>query len=155
MVRPAALLASLALLALTGCTKAADAPVAPASGAPAFSDAATSAEIHAALLTPGSDALFAAESEPPKTDEGWIALEAAAGKVVDGARLLQTGARPAGRADWIRIAKAVQDGAQKSAEAAHAGNADALAAADGDFIAHCEDCHNAFRDAGGGMMTRP
>jgi hypothetical protein len=141
--------------ASTSCTRKAGEPSAPAVPASSFTDASTGAQIHAALLTPGSDTLYAAESKPPTTAEGWTAVEAGAAKVVEGAALMQTGLRPTGRAEWVRIAKAVQDNAEKSAEAARNKNADALAAADGDFTTQCEDCHNAFRDKGGGMMSKP
>ena len=69
--------------------------------------------------------------------------------------MLQAGSRPAGRAEWIRISGAVEEAARRSAAAAQARDMEALAAADGDFTAQCEDCHNAFRDAGGGMMQKP
>ncbi len=68
---------------------------------------------------------------------------------------MQSGSLPAGRPEWVRIAKAVEDNAQKSGEAARARNAEAMAMADGQFTAQCEDCHNAFRDTDGGMMARP
>ena len=114
----------------------------------------TSQMIHSRFLTPGSDILFSAESKPPTTVEGWTEVEAGAKKVIDGVIMLQAGSQSAGRPQWLRIAKAVQDGAQKSAQAARAGNADALAVADGEFTAQCEDCHRFFRDAGGGMMSK-
>ena len=145
----------LAASVLATCTRKSDTHAAPANAPPTFDDAATSAAIHAALLTPGSDVLYAAESLPPATAEGWASVEAGAEKVVEGARLMERGARPAGRSEWVRIAKAIEDNAQKSAAAARARNAEAVAAADGDFTAQCEDCHNAFRDHGGGMMKKP
>lgn len=120
-----------------------------------FSDASTSEEIHSSLLTPGSDTLFAAESEAPGDAKGWAAVQEAATKVVEGAQLLQIGSRPAGSPEWIRIAKAFEDAARRSGDAVRARNLDALAVADGDFTAQCEDCHNIFRDAGHGMMSSP
>ncbi|MBI1360941.1 MAG: hypothetical protein GC155_11745 [Alphaproteobacteria bacterium] len=149
-------LATLATLSLVLAACSAKAPsTATAPPSPGYSDASTSADIHAGLLTPGSDTLYAAESEPPATPEAWAKVEAGAEQLIEGAALMQTGSRPEGRAEWIRISKAVEDAARRSASAAHAHDADALAAADGDFTAQCEDCHNAFRDAGGGMMRKP
>ncbi|MBI1361883.1 MAG: hypothetical protein GC155_16525 [Alphaproteobacteria bacterium] len=148
----------LATLSFAACAPKADTAGAATTKAPAadtFSDASTTAQIHAAWLTPGSDALYAAEASPPTTSEGWASVEAGATKVIDGAALLQTGSRPAGRDDWIRIAKAVEAATKKSLDAARAHDADALALADGDFTAQCEDCHKFFRDAGGGMMANP
>jgi hypothetical protein len=145
----------LTAVLLTDCTPRENAAGREAAKTTDFSDASTSAQIHSALLTPGSDALFAAESNPPTTAEGWAGVEAGAHKVIEGAALLQTGSRPAKRPDWVRIAAEVEKAARKSQDAARARNIDALAAADGDFTAQCEDCHKAFRDAGGGMMSKP
>lgn len=133
-----------------------DAAMPGAGKAVTAADQKTSADIHAALLTPGSDALYAVEADAPATDEGWAAAQAAAAKVIEGAALMQTGHRPAGRPDWIRISKAVEDAARRAQDAVRKKDIDALAAADGDFTAQCEDCHNAFRDAEGhGMMSDP
>ena len=149
----------IAAALVTACTPKVGKPSAgrPQEGATPspHSEALTSPVIHARFLTPGSDVLFSAESMPPTTVEGWTAVEAGAKKVIDGAIMLQAGSQSAGRPQWLRIAKAVEDGAQKSAQAARAGNADALAAADGEFTAQCEDCHRFFRDTGGGMMSKP
>jgi hypothetical protein len=148
--------AALALMLAAACSPKSEAPSASAPpAAPSLTDASTVGEVHRALITPGSDALFAAEATPPTSEEGWRAVEAAAQKVVDGAALLQTGARPRDKAGWMRISKAVEDGARKSLEAARSKNIEALQMADGDFLAQCEDCHKIYRDAGGGMMADP
>ncbi len=129
---------------------------AAASEGATFAKAVTSAEIHEAMLNPGSDSLYAVEADPPATAEGWAAAEAAAAKVIDGAVQLQTSARPTEQPDWIRISKAVEDAARRSAAAVRNKDVEALALANGDFTAQCEDCHNAFRDIDGhGMMSEP
>ena len=115
----------------------------------------SSSDPHADLITPGSDALFNAESAPPDSDEGWRDVGAAAQKVAEGARLLQTGAHVRDTGDWLRLAKAVEEGALKSVSAAKTKDPDALLLADGEFLALCEDCHKIYRDAGGGMMASP
>jgi hypothetical protein len=151
---------AVAVLAASACspgsTGASPESAAAENGGRQFADSATSAEIHAALLDPGSDALYTAESEPPATDEGWAAVERAAAKMIQGAALMQTGSRPAGRAEWIRISKLTEDASRKSAAAVRERDVEKLAEADGEFTAQCEDCHNAFRDkAGGGMASEP
>jgi hypothetical protein len=148
------ILSACVLIMLAACEP--DAAMPGAGKAVTAADQKTSADIHAALLTPGSDALYAVEADAPATDEGWAAAQAAAAKVIEGAALMQTGHRPAGRPDWIRISKAVEDAAKRAQDAVRKKDIDALAAADGDFTAQCEDCHNAFRDAEGhGMMSDP
>jgi len=151
---------AVALMVLAACAPKSTTPntgkEATASEGATFADAATSAEIHEAMLNPGSDSLYAVEADPPMSAEGWAAAEAAAGKVIDGAVELQAGVPPAGQLDWIRISKAVEDAARRAAVAARNKNVEALALANGDFTAQCEDCHNAFRDIdGGGMMSEP
>src|SRR5690242_8305173 len=147
------LLGGLCLLELVSCGPKADTSASPkfASGrdASGFTDSSTSADIHSGLLNPASDALYAAESDTPTTSDGWAAVQRAAAQMIEGATLMQTGSRPAGRAEWIRISKLVEAAARKSAEAVSAKNIELLAAADGAFTAQCEDCHNTFRDAPG------
>jgi hypothetical protein len=118
-------------------------------------DAASVKDIHDRLIRPGSDALFEAEAAPPETDEGWRGLETAAQHVADGAARLQTGKRVRDQGDWLKFAKAVEENAKKSIAAARARDPDALLLADGNFLVHCEDCHNTYRDVGGGMMNDP
>ncbi len=158
MNRRAGVRVVLISLAIAGCAPKTAPTGGPAAGAdlPGLSAASTSADIHTALLNPASNTLYAAESDPPATAEGWAAVEAAAARIIDGARLMQTGLRSQGRADWVRISRLVEEAATRAAEAGRMQDADMLAAADGDFTAQCEDCHNAFRDAaGGGMMSEP
>jgi hypothetical protein len=153
------LVGGFCLLALVSCSPKADTV---AVGKPSadhqaagFTTSSTSADIHSALLNPASDALYAAEADAPTTSEGWAAVQRAAEQMI-GATLMQTGSRPAGRPEWIRISKLVEAAARRSAEAARAKNVELLAAADGDFTAQCEDCHNTFRDAPGrGMTSEP
>ncbi|MFT3725710.1 MAG: hypothetical protein QM773_19280 [Hyphomonadaceae bacterium] len=128
----------------------------PTSTSATPSAAATSAEIHAAFLNPGSDALYAAEANTPIAAGDWARVEAAAVKMAEGAKRMQGGSQSEGRADWVRISKLVETAALRAREAARTKDADMLAAADGDFTAQCEDCHNAFRDKPGqGMMSDP
>jgi len=113
------------------------------------------ADVHAALIIPGSDALFAAESKMPESDEQWAALKAAAQKVIEGARHLQDPSRRRDDMEWARIAKALEDGAGKSLAAVATQDIDTLPLANGEFVAQCEDCHTVYRDAGIGMMNNP
>ena len=112
-------------------------------------------QIHSQMIIPASDALYAAESDAPATDGAWAAIQAAAQKLIDGARLLESAPKAQADPQWLRISKAVEDGGSKSLTAVKAHNVEALQAADGEFTAQCEDCHKFFRDIGGGMMAKP
>jgi hypothetical protein len=150
---------SLAALMLAACAQpteeAGDQPPAPASAgaespaAPAaagLSDASTTRDVHVALIIPGSNALFAAESAPPADDAAWPALQTAAQQVIDGAELLKTGSRPEGRAEWIAHADAVIAATRVTAEALAAKNADDLVFTNGDMMTGCTACHQQFRN---------
>jgi hypothetical protein len=154
-----ALIAAAALLA--ACTPRASTPAATSSGqaeAPnpyGVSAASTVADVHALLIRPGSDRLYAAESDAPASDDGWKSVEAAAQKLADGADLLAVGPRARDQGDWVRLSKAVADNARKSLAAAQKKDVEALADADGTFTGYCEDCHKTYRDSGKGMMSQP
>lgn len=141
---------------LTGCGPAGGTGIDQSTPRPAsFAASATVANVHAALIIPGSDALFAAESNSPEGDAQWASLEAAAQKVIEGARHLQDPSRRRDDMEWARVAKALEDSAGKSLAAAAAQDIDTLPLANGDFVAQCEDCHTVYRDAGIGMMNNP
>lgn len=141
---------------LAGCGAAGETDI--SQSAPAASSlpaSATVSDVHAMLIIPASDTLFAAESNPPDSAAGWASLEAAALEVIDGARRLQSPSRKRDDTDWVRLANALEDGARKSLAAARAKDMDTLPLANGEFVVQCEDCHTTYRDGGIGMMNSP
>ena len=114
---------------------------------PEITDASTTREVHDAYIIPGSEALFAAETTPPETEEDWAALQAAAEKVIDGANLLMSGNRPPGSSDWLMHAGEV--GLKTRAtitDAIELREADELVFTNGDMMAACTSCHQQFRN---------
>lgn len=157
----AALLAGVLLAACSPKTETAAAPAAPAAAPVAssaamaataagagLSDASTTAEIHNALIRPGSQALFDAESSPPQDEAGWAKLQAAAQQVIAGANMLKTGSRPQGRAEWPTFADKVIAATKITADALAQKKADELVFTDGDMMEGCTGCHEKFRTGG-------
>ncbi len=138
--------AALALLGAVACVAGPDeaSPTAPAA-APGLTDASTTRQIHDALIIPGSNLLFAAESEAPATDAAWVQVQDGAQKVLQGAALLKTGSRPEGRADWIAAAETVIAATKTTAEALGQKNAEDLVFTNGDMMTGCTSCHQQFR----------
>jgi len=121
------------------------APAPEAAGPAGLTDASTTREVHDALIIPGSNLLFAAESEAPATDEAWAAVQDGAQKVLEGAALLKTGSRPEGRAEWIAAADTVIAATTTTAEALAQKNAEDLVFTNGDMMTGCTSCHQQFR----------
>lgn len=139
----------LALLLAASCAGGPEAaPATPPSG-PGLTDASTTRQIHDALIIPGSNLLFAAESEAPATDDAWAQVQDGAQKVLQGAELLKTGSRPEGRAEWISAAETVIAATRTTAEALAQKNAEDLVFTNGDMMTGCTSCHQKFRAAPG------
>ena len=135
----------LALLLTASCAGGAEKAEDAAASAPGLTDASTTRQVHDALVIPGSNLLFAAESEAPATDEAWAQVQEGARKVLEGAELLKTGSRPEGRADWIAAADAVIAATKTTAEALAQNNAEDLVFTNGDMMTGCTSCHQKFR----------
>jgi cytochrome c556 len=120
-----------------------------------LTDASTARDIHNALIIPGSEALFAAENAPPKTEAEWTALQASAQKVIDGMDFMKKGTRPQGRAEWTQFAQVVQDNTKITAAALAKKNADDMVFTDGDMMAGCTSCHQKFRFKTPATATEP
>lgn len=107
----------------------------------------TTMEVHEATIIPGSNALFAAESTPPETDEDWSALATAAQQVIEGAKLLQSGNRPPGSSDWLMYAAEVDLATRATISGAiEAREPDEFVFLNGDMMAACTSCHQQFRN---------
>lgn len=112
-----------------------------------ITDTSTTREVHDAYIIPGSNALFAAETTPPESDEDWAALQAAAQQVIDGANFLMIGNRPPGSSDWLMYAgEVVQTTKTTQADAIEARTPDEFVFTNGDMMAACTSCHQQFRN---------
>lgn len=109
------------------------------------------ASLHAQLITPSSDALFQAESQPPATPEKWAKVAARAADLVRAAKGLESIDAAKGQKEWLQFARALGGAAEQAARAAQAKSQDALVNANGDIVSVCEDCHAKYRDAGRSM----
>ena len=102
---------------------------------------ATIKQLMHAIVIPASDGVFKAAGEPPTSDAAWTTIQLQALAVAEGGNLLMVGNRPAGRADWPKLARAMVDAAAETAAAAEKKNGDALSAAGDKLYDTCEACH--------------
>ena len=120
-------------------------PPAPAAPSPrpvaSMRAVATIKQLMHAIVIPASDGVFKAAGEPPTSDAAWTTIQLQALAVAEGGNLLMVGNRPAGRADWPRLARAMVDAAAETAAAAEKKNGDALSAAGDKLYETCEACH--------------
>jgi cytochrome c556 len=110
-------------------------------------DAAQVKALHA-LITPASDALFQAESQPPATSAEWAGIAARAADLVRAAKGLESAK---GQVQWLQFARAFGGAAEQAARAAKALDQEALVSANSDIVSACEDCHTVYRDGGRSM----
>ncbi|HEX5006908.1 MAG TPA: hypothetical protein VFV70_07325 [Hyphomonadaceae bacterium] len=111
-----------------------------------ITDKSSVGDVMHAYVIPGSETLFAAESESPTKPEDWARLRSAAQDVITGAELLKSPERSQGRDGWIKAADTVIAATKQTAEALSKNNADDLVFSDGDMMAGCTECHQKFRD---------
>lgn len=111
-----------------------------------ITDASPVGDVMHAYVIPGSETLFAAETEGAPSDaEGWAKLRTAAQDVITGAQLLKAKSRSMGP-DWDVAVDTVISATKVTAEALGKNNADDLVFSDGDMMAGCTACHQKFRD---------
>lgn len=111
-----------------------------------LTDASSVADVMHALVIPGSETLFAAETEGAPTDAaGWAKLRTATADVIHGAELLKSPSRSKGAA-WDATADTVIAATKITAQALAKNSADDLVFTDGDMMAGCTSCHQQFRD---------
>lgn len=111
-----------------------------------INDKSSVGDVMHAYVIPGSETLFAAESEAPTDAESWARLRSAAQDVITGAELLKAPDRAQGREGWIKAADTVIAATKQTAKALSQSNADDLVFSDGDMMAGCTECHQKFRD---------
>ena len=121
-------------------------PRSPTVDPASLNDASPVGDVMHAYVIPGSETLFAAETEGAPVDEaGWARLQKAAQDVITGAELLKAPSRSKG-ADWNATVDTVIAATKITAEALAKKNADDLVFTDGDMMAGCTACHQKFRD---------
>jgi hypothetical protein len=121
---------------------------------PAFVPVASIKQLHDTLISPASDALFNAESTPPKDAAGWNALGNNAIVLAESANLLMLKGRAKDDSKWMTFSRELLDAAVAAEGAAIARKQDALIAANGRIVEVCQSCHEPYRDGGHGMMMR-
>lgn len=111
-----------------------------------INDTSPVGDVMHAYVIPGSETLFAAETEGPPADAaGWARLRTAAQDIITGAQLLKAPSRSMGP-DWDATVDTVIGATKITAEALAKNNADDLVFTDGDMMAGCTACHQKFRD---------
>jgi hypothetical protein len=99
-----------------------------------------------AYVIPGSETLFAQESDdPPKDEAAWAKLQKAAADIIKGSELLKAPGRSKG-AGWDKTVDTVITATKVSAGKLAKKNADDLVFDDGDMMTGCTACHQEFRD---------
>lgn len=104
------------------------------------------ADVMHAYVIPGSETLFAAESEDAPTGAaGWARLLKATEDVVLGCELLKEPGRSKG-ADWDAACDVVIAATKQTAEALKQESTEDMVFTDGDMMGGCTSCHAQFRD---------
>ena len=125
---------------------ASDDPRIPTVDPASITDQSSVADVMHAFVIPGSETLFAAESEEAPADEaGWARLVKATQDVIHGCELLQQSGRSKGPA-WDQTCDTVITATKQTAEALAQNSADDLVFTDGDMMGGCTSCHAQFRD---------
>jgi len=104
------------------------------------------ADVMHAFVIPGSETLFAAESEEAPVDEaGWARLVKATQDVIHGCELLTQPGRSGGAA-WDATCDTVIAATRQTADALSRKSIEDLVFTDGDMMGGCTSCHAQFRD---------
>ena len=112
-------------------------------------------QLHELLISPASDAVFNASTDPPADDKGWTATRNQALILAESSNLLMVGSRVRDNANWMKMSRALVDAAALAAAAADKKDAMALESAADAITAACMDCHRPYRDGGRQMGAPP
>ncbi len=111
-----------------------------------ITDTSSVFEVMHAYVIPGSETLFAAESEDAPTDAaGWARLNKAAEDVIKGAELLKAPSRSMGP-EWDATLDTVINATKVTAESLAKNTTEDLVFTNGDMMTGCTSCHQQFRD---------
>jgi hypothetical protein len=115
---------------------------------------ATIRQLHDAMITPASDAIFNIGLAAPKNDQEWLAVQNAAVTLTESGNLLMVGSRAKDRGRWMRMSRAMVDAGALALKAAEARNVGALMEASDRIVLACETCHEPYRDGGRKMPVK-
>ena len=112
-------------------------------------------ELHDIIISPASDAVFAASSNQPLDAKGWTDARNQALVLAESGNLLMVGARVRDNGNWMKMSRALVDAAAQSAAAAQKKDAKALEVATDAITVACMECHRPYRDQGRQMGAPP
>jgi hypothetical protein len=139
------------LVCLGGCVAVA----AVAAQRHAIKPIASIMQLHEAMISPSSDALFDVGRETPKNDKEWIAVRNHAVILAESANMLMLDGRAKDNGEWMRFSSAMADAAAAALKAAEARNVDGILDAGDRIVPVCEACHEPYRDGGRKMGPPP
>jgi len=112
-------------------------------------------ELHDLMISPASDAVFAASSNEALDAKGWATAHNQAMVLAESGNLLMVGARVRDNGNWMKMARAMVDAAALAAAAADKKDMKALEAATDSITTACMECHRPYRDQGRQMGAPP
>jgi cytochrome c553 len=112
-------------------------------------------QLHDAMISPSSDALFDVGREAPKDDAGWAAVRNHAVILAESGNLLMLQGRAKDKGNWMKLSTAMAAAAGDALRGAESKNADAILDAGDRIAAICEACHEPYRDGGRKMGPPP
>jgi hypothetical protein len=105
-------------------------------------------QLHELLISPASDAVFNASSDPPADEKGWTAARNQAFVLAEAGNLLMVGSRVRDNNNWMKMSRALVEAAALAAGASEKKDAKALEAAADAITVACMNCHRPYRDQG-------
>ena len=142
---------TLWLLGVCGCIALATAEAQQ----PGIKPIASIMQLHEAMISPSSDALFDVGREAPKDDRGWVAVRNHAVILAESANMLMVAGRAKDKGDWMKFSAALADAAAAALKAAEAKNVAGVLDAGDRIVPVCEACHEPYRDGGRKMGPPP
>ena len=112
-------------------------------------------ELHDLMISPASDAVFAASSNEALDAKGWTTARNQAIVLAESGNLLMVGTRVRDNGTWMKMSRAMVDAAALATAAAEKKDAKALAAATDSITTACMECHRPYRDQGRQMGAPP
>ena len=112
-------------------------------------------QLHDLMISPASDAVFAASSNQSLDAKGWTEAHNQALVLAESGNLLMVGTRVRDNGNWMKMSRAMVDAAALAASAAEKRDAKALEAATDSITTACMECHRPYRDQGRQMGAPP
>lgn len=116
---------------------------------------ATVKEVHEAMITPASDAIFDAGNNEPEDDTAWMAVRKNAAVLAESGNLLMSQSLARDNGPWMMMSRALVDAAAAALKSAEEKDLDALLASTDQITEACMNCHQPYRDAGRPMLKNP